>query len=140
MPTSIAKVTAADVQRVAKQYLVKTERTVVVTVPEGRAAGEGRPVMTTPRSRRRDSSRALRRDLARASRGAHSRAAVADAGLVKKGKAPVSNEVLKVKLPKPDEADLPNGLHLMVLEDHRLPQVRSRSSFPAPAATTIPPT
>ena len=43
--------------------------------------------------------------------------------MVLKGKAPVSNEVLKVKLPRPQEADLPNGLHLMVLEDHRLPQI-----------------
>ena len=40
-------------------------------------------------------------------------------GLVKMGKAPVSAEVLKVKLPKPKEADLANGLHLIVLEDHR---------------------
>jgi len=31
---SIAKVSAADVQRVAKQYLVKTARTVVITVPK----------------------------------------------------------------------------------------------------------
>jgi predicted Zn-dependent peptidase len=31
---AIAKVTAADVQRVARQYLVKTGRTVVVTVPK----------------------------------------------------------------------------------------------------------
>jgi predicted Zn-dependent peptidase len=44
-------------------------------------------------------------------------------GLVKKGKVPVSSEIIKVKLPKPAEADLANGLHLMVLEDHRLPQV-----------------
>jgi len=43
--------------------------------------------------------------------------------MVLKGKAPVSNEVLKVKLPRPQEADLPNGLHLIVLEDRRLPQV-----------------
>jgi zinc protease len=45
------------------------------------------------------------------------------AGMVIKGKAPVSNEILKVKLPKPQEADLPNGLHLMVLEDHKLPRI-----------------
>src|SRR5262245_40809421 len=44
-------------------------------------------------------------------------------GLVRKGKVPVSNEILKVTLPKPVEADLPDGLHLMVLEDHRLPQI-----------------
>lgn len=40
-----------------------------------------------------------------------------------KGKAPVSNTVLRVSLPKPQEADLPNGLHVMVLEDTRAPQV-----------------
>jgi zinc protease len=44
-------------------------------------------------------------------------------GVVKKGKVPVSRDVLKVKLPKPVEADLPNGVHLLVLEDHRLPQI-----------------
>jgi zinc protease len=44
-------------------------------------------------------------------------------GVVPKGKAPVSDEVLHVKLPRPQEADLPNGLHLMVLEDRRVPQV-----------------
>src|SRR4029077_18186201 len=44
-------------------------------------------------------------------------------GVVKKGKVPISREILKVKLPKPAEADLPNGVHLMGLEDHRRPQV-----------------
>jgi len=43
--------------------------------------------------------------------------------MVLKGKAPVSSELLKVKLPKPQEADLANGLHLIVLEDRRLPQI-----------------
>ena len=52
------------------------------------------------------------------------------AGLIKKGKAPVSNDVLKVKLPKPQEADLPNGLHLMVLEDHKLPRVSFQMMIP----------
>jgi len=42
-------------------------------------------------------------------------------GTIMKNKAPVSTEVLKVRLPKPQEAELPNGLHLMVLEDHRAP-------------------
>jgi zinc protease len=40
-----------------------------------------------------------------------------------KNKAPVSKEILKVTLPKPKEADLSNGMHLMVLEDHRAPIV-----------------
>jgi zinc protease len=45
------------------------------------------------------------------------------AGTVLKNKAPVSKELLRVKLPKPKEADLSNGVHLIVLEDHRTPQV-----------------
>lgn len=36
-------------------------------------------------------------------------------------RAPVNNEILKVKLPHPAEASLPNGLTLLVLEQHRLP-------------------
>jgi len=38
---SIAKVSAADVQRVAKQYLVKTARTVVITVPKAASVKGG---------------------------------------------------------------------------------------------------
>ncbi|MGZ8697938.1 MAG: M16 family metallopeptidase, partial [Gaiellaceae bacterium] len=38
---NIAKITAADVQRVAKTYLVKTGRTVVLTVPKPAAAAKG---------------------------------------------------------------------------------------------------
>jgi zinc protease len=44
-------------------------------------------------------------------------------GTVLKGKAPVSKEILRVKLPKPTEADLSNGVHLIVIEDHRTPQI-----------------
>ena len=51
-------------------------------------------------------------------------------GVVKKGKVPVSREILKVKLPNIAEADLPNGVHLMVLEDHRLPQVSFQIFIP----------
>ncbi len=43
--------------------------------------------------------------------------------VVLKGKAPVSDEILRVKLPRPQEVDLANGIHLMVLPDHRAPQV-----------------
>ena len=38
-------------------------------------------------------------------------------------KAPVNNEILKVKLPHPVEVSLPNGLSILVLEQHRLPTV-----------------
>ncbi len=39
----IAKVTAADVQRVARQYLAKTNRSVVLTVPKSAAPKGGQP-------------------------------------------------------------------------------------------------
>jgi predicted Zn-dependent peptidase len=38
-------------------------------------------------------------------------------------KVPINNEILKVKLPHPAEITLPNGLTLLVLEQHRLPTV-----------------
>ncbi len=41
----------------------------------------------------------------------------------RKNKAPVSKEVLRVKLPKPREFSLDNGLTVLVLEDHRTPTV-----------------
>ena len=44
----------------------------------------------------------------------------------RKNKAPVSDEILRVKIPKPTEIHLPNGLTVLVLEDHRLPLVTAR--------------
>ncbi len=44
-------------------------------------------------------------------------------GTILKNRAPVSKETLKVTLPKSQEADLSNGVHLIVLEDHRTPLV-----------------
>jgi zinc protease len=43
--------------------------------------------------------------------------------VVMKGKAPISETVLQIKLPRPNEAQLSNGLHVMVLEDRRAPQI-----------------
>jgi zinc protease len=51
------------------------------------------------------------------------------AGVVPKNRAPVSNALLAIKLPRPQEADLPNGLHVMVLEDRRAPQVSIQLSM-----------
>jgi zinc protease len=51
------------------------------------------------------------------------------AGVVAKGRAPVSEKILEVKLPRPEEADLPNGIHLMVLQDRRAPQVSVQLSI-----------
>jgi predicted Zn-dependent peptidase len=39
----------------------------------------------------------------------------------RKNQAPVSREILRVKLPKPIEAKLSNGLTVLILEDHRAP-------------------
>jgi zinc protease len=61
------------------------------------------------------------------------------AGLVVKGKAPVSNDILKVTLPKPQDADLPNGLHLMVLENRRLPRVAFQIIIPGAGGYFDPP-
>ena len=44
-------------------------------------------------------------------------------GTVLKNRAPVNKEVLRVTLPRPKEADLSNGVHLLVMEDHRTPQI-----------------
>jgi zinc protease len=51
-------------------------------------------------------------------------------GVVKKGRIPLSSQIPKITLPKPAEADLPNGLHLLVLEDHRLPQINFQIFIP----------
>lgn len=42
-------------------------------------------------------------------------------GAVIKGKAPVNKEVLKVKLPKAEEATLPNGLRVVLLRNAKIP-------------------
>jgi len=41
----------------------------------------------------------------------------------RKNRAPVSREILRVKLPKPVEAKLKNGLTVLIVEDHRFPTV-----------------
>lgn len=42
-------------------------------------------------------------------------------GAVIKGKAPVNKNILKVKLPKAQEATLSNGLRVILLESHKVP-------------------
>lgn len=51
------------------------------------------------------------------------------AGVVAKGRAPVSDKILQVKLPRPEEADLANGVHVMVLQDRRASQVTMQLSI-----------
>ncbi len=42
-------------------------------------------------------------------------------GAVIKGRAPVNKTILSVKLPKAEEATLPNGTRVMLLENHKVP-------------------
>ncbi len=44
-------------------------------------------------------------------------------GVVRKNLAPVSSDVLRVKLPRPVERKLKNGLRLLIVENHRVPSV-----------------
>ena len=53
------------------------------------------------------------------------------AGVVRLNRIPVSNEVLKVKLPRPVERQLPNGMKLLVVESHRVPSISLRITLPA---------
>jgi len=41
----------------------------------------------------------------------------------RKNRAPVNKEILRVRLPRPQEVKLPNGLSVVVLEHHKLPVV-----------------
>jgi predicted Zn-dependent peptidase len=45
------------------------------------------------------------------------------AKVMRLNKTPISTEVLRVKLPHPVEVPMPNGLTLLVLEQHRLPTI-----------------
>ena len=60
-------------------------------------------------------------------------------GLVRKGKVPVSDEILKITFPRPAEATLSNGLRLLVLEDRRLPQVSFQLLIPGAGGYADPP-
>ncbi len=56
--------------------------------------------------------------------------AVSFRGMTRYNRAPVSNEVLKVKLPRPVDRQLSNGIKLLVLESHRAPTVTLTISIP----------
>ncbi|HKE27528.1 MAG TPA: pitrilysin family protein [Bryobacteraceae bacterium] len=52
------------------------------------------------------------------------------AGVVRLNRAPVSNTVLPVKLPRPVERKLANGARLLVIESHRVPLVTFQMMIP----------
>lgn len=63
----------------------------------------------------------------------------ASQAVVLKGRAPVSDKVLSVKLPRPKEGTLANGLHIIVLEDRRAPQVSFTMLIPGAGGYFDPP-
>ena len=52
-------------------------------------------------------------------------------GVQLKNKTPISNEILKVKFPRPVESRLKNGMELLVLEEHRSPTIQVEIAVPA---------
>ena len=58
--------------------------------------------------------------------------------VVRLNRAPVSKEILRVTLPKPYEVTLPNGLRVLVLEDHRFPLVSMNLIILGAGATAEP--
>jgi zinc protease len=100
------RVTAADIQRVARAYFHPANRTVVTTIPKAKDA-QAQAAPPPPQDKGVPLSKVSRL-----------------------GKAPVSSDVLRVKLPKPVETTLANGLTVMILEDHRLPSVNVQLSIP----------
>ena len=58
-------------------------------------------------------------------------------GAVIKGKAPVNKQLLKVKLPRAQEATLPNGLRVIVLESHKVPTFNMQMVFLSGGLTEI---
>src|ERR1700747_2167956 len=57
----------------------------------------------------------------------------------RKNRAPISHGVLRVKLPKPIEAKLKNGLTVLVVEDHREPIVSVQLQIAGAGALFDPP-
>jgi zinc protease len=92
----LAAVTAEQVQQAAQEYLVHAHNAVVITVPEARGAVSGVAAADT----RQLPSKVQRLN-----------------------KVPINHDTLKVKLPHPVEVTLPNGLTVLILEQHRLPTV-----------------
>src|SRR5437667_4496090 len=52
-------------------------------------------------------------------------------GVVRLNKAPVSNDALQVKLPRPVERQLSNGIKLLAVESHRVPSIALRIAMPS---------
>ena len=92
----LAAVTAEQVKQAAQEYLLFAHHAVVITLPEARGAVSGAATADTKRI---------------------------PSKVQRLNKVPINHEILKVKLPHPVEVTLPNGLSVLILEQHRLPTV-----------------
>ena len=111
-------ISAADITRAAKAHLTTANRVVLVTTPSGE-----RIPWTGP-----EESVVMKKVIAFftivfAAAFAQEPDGNSFRGMVRLNRAPVSNEVLKVKLPRPVERQLSNGLRLVILESHRAPTI-----------------
>jgi len=66
-------------------------------------------------------------------------AGISPSRVERKNKAPVSRDVLRVKLPRPVEAKLQNGLTVLILEDHRAPYINLQLHIEGAGALFEPP-
>ena len=133
------RVTKDDLLRVARKYLTHVEPQRHHDTPEAQGGGRrsrGEPVMQrTMRMTRAANRNSGIRLLAAAvfiatlpsasllAQAPGDSKAVSPSKVERKNLAPVSKEILRVKLPKPVEAKLANGLTVLILEDHRFPIV-----------------
>ena len=92
----LAAVTAGQVKQAAQKYLVPAHRVVVITVPYTGFAVSGPAAADTRQLSSKDQ---------------------------RLNKVPINHDILKVKLPHPVEVTLPNGLTVLILEQHHLPTV-----------------
>ena len=125
---AVAKVTAADVQRVARAYLKDTQSATIRYLPANAAAEQakaGDPIKVAPTVRVADL--AIPRDIA----------IVTPAPPGQRLQPPPPAAVVKTDLPQPSETRLANGLRVITVERHDLPLVTA-SLVALGGATTDP--
>ncbi len=137
----IQSVSKEDIQRVAKTYLTEENRTVRNDAAEAQGRRRRLARQSAPQSTHALRNTRMNNNFQFVAPWAVAAALFAqvpqDPGskaiplskVERKNKAPVSSEILRVKLPKPVEMTLPNGLTILVLEDHRLPLVTARMNI-----------
>ncbi|HSQ12101.1 MAG TPA: insulinase family protein, partial [Candidatus Deferrimicrobium sp.] len=117
------QITNTDIQRAAQKYFTESNRTVVTTVRLDSVSEIMSQSMATL-YRIFCTVLALATGLALASPAlCQDSAATPPSKVERKNRAPVARDILSVKLPKPVEAKLKNGLTVLIIEDRRAPFV-----------------